>query len=52
MDYRMGGVHLSAKGAEAVKKMLAGEKVDRKDIGLSAREWRELKSSLDLPDDD
>jgi len=52
MDYRMGGVHLSAKGAAAVKKMLAGETVDRKDTGLSAREWRELKSSLDLPDDD
>jgi thymidylate synthase (FAD) len=52
MDYRMGGVHLSAKGAAAVKKMLAGEKVDRKDTGLSAREWRELKASLDLPDDD
>ena len=52
MDYRMGGVHLSAKGAAAVKKMVAGETVDRKDTGLSAREWRELKSSLDLPDDD
>jgi thymidylate synthase (FAD) len=49
MDYRMGGVHLSAKGAAAVKKMLAGEKVDRKDTGLSAREWRELQASLDLP---
>lgn len=52
MDYRMGGVHLSAKGAAAVKKMLAGEKVDRKDTGLSPREWRELQSSLDLPTDD
>ena len=52
MDYRMGGVHLSAKGAAAVKKMLAGETVDRKATGLSAREWRELKASLDLPDDD
>ena len=49
MDYRMGGVHLSANGAAAVKKMLAGEQVDRKDTGLSAREWRELKASLDLP---
>ena len=52
MDYRMGGVHLSAKGTAAVKKMLAGETVDRKDTGLSAREWRELKASLDLPDGD
>ena len=52
MDYRMGGVHLSAKGAAAVKKMLAGEQVDRKDTRLSAREWRELKASLDLPADD
>jgi thymidylate synthase (FAD) len=51
MDYRMGGVHLSAKGASAVKRMLRGETVDRKDTGLSAREWRELKESLDLPED-
>jgi thymidylate synthase (FAD) len=52
MDYRMGGVHLSAKGAAAVKRMLRGETVDRKETGLSAREWRELRASLDLPEED
>ncbi len=52
MDYRMGGVTLSAKGVAAVKRLLKGEKVDRKDTGLSAREWRELQESLALPDGD
>jgi thymidylate synthase (FAD) len=45
-QYRMGGVHLSAKGLAVVKKLLAGEAVDQKDSGLSAREWREMMASL------
>ncbi|MGE0423595.1 MAG: FAD-dependent thymidylate synthase [Reyranellaceae bacterium] len=46
MEYRMGGAHLSAKGLAAVQRMLAGESVDAKSSGLSAREWRELMQSL------
>jgi thymidylate synthase (FAD) len=46
MEYRMGGAHLSEKGLAAVKRMLAGENVDAKSSGLSAREWRELMQSL------
>lgn len=46
--YRMGGVHLSAGGLEAVKALLAGKKPAREDFGLSAREWRELMASLGL----
>ncbi len=46
LQYRMGGVQLSAKGLEVVKRLLDGEKVDRKDSGLSAREWRELMATL------
>jgi thymidylate synthase (FAD) len=46
MEYRMGGAHLSAKGLAAVKRLLAGESVDAKSAGLSAREWRELMAAL------
>ncbi|MBX3498944.1 MAG: FAD-dependent thymidylate synthase [Alphaproteobacteria bacterium] len=46
MEYRMGGAHLSEKGLTAVRRMLAGESVDAKSSGLSAREWRELMQSL------
>lgn len=49
MEYRMGGAHLSEKGLAAVKRMLAGENVDAKSSGLSAREWRELMQSLGRP---
>ncbi len=45
-DYRLGGMHLSAQGAEAVRRLVAGEQVSREDVGLSAREWRELMVSL------
>jgi thymidylate synthase (FAD) len=46
VDYRMGGVHLSAKGMAVVKRLLAGEKIDQKASGMSPREWRELMASL------
>jgi thymidylate synthase (FAD) len=45
-QYRMGGFHLSAKGLDAVKRLLAGEAVSQKDSGLSAREWREMMEAL------
>ena len=46
MDYRMGGTRLSAKGLAVVRRLLAGEAVAQADSGLSAREWRELMTSL------
>jgi len=46
MEYRMGGTNLSAKGLDVVKRMLAGEKVDQAETGLSKREWRELMEAL------
>jgi thymidylate synthase (FAD) len=46
MDHGMGGARLSAKGLAAVRRMLAGEKVDRESSGMSAREWRELMAVL------
>jgi thymidylate synthase (FAD) len=46
IDYRMGGTHLSAKGLDAVRRLLAGEAVTAESCGLSKREWRELMESL------
>jgi thymidylate synthase (FAD) len=48
MEYRMGGAHLSKTGLAAVKRMIAGEKVDQKSSGLNPREWRELIAALGL----
>src|SRR6266436_9961844 len=48
MEYRMGGAHLSKSGLAAVRRMIAGEKVDQKSSGLNPREWRELMAALGL----
>jgi len=45
-DYRLGAVTLSAQMLAVVKRMLAGETVEQKGSGLSAREWRELMGML------
>jgi thymidylate synthase (FAD) len=45
-QYRMGGLHLSAKGLDVVKRLLAGEHVEQKASGLSPREWREMMAAL------
>jgi thymidylate synthase (FAD) len=42
LNYRFAGVQLSRDAFGVVRRMLAGEKVDRESSGLSAREWREL----------
>ncbi len=47
MNYRMGGVHLSASALEVIKRMIAGEPVIQDGSGLSKREWRELMVVLD-----
>ncbi len=49
-DYRLGGVHLSRAGLEAVKRMIAGEIVSAKNCGIAPREWRELMVSLGCED--
>jgi len=46
MQYRVGGVGLSAAALDVVKKMLAGESVSQEDSGMSKREWRELMVTL------
>ncbi|PIE09344.1 MAG: thymidylate synthase (FAD) [Rhodobacterales bacterium] len=41
-DYRMGGVNLSARGVETLKRMLTGETVTQEQSGMSKGEWREF----------
>ena len=45
-DYVLGGAHLSAKGLDAVKRLLSGDDVTQETSGLSKREWRELMAAL------
>ena len=42
-DYRMGGVSLSAKGIEVLRRRLAGEAVTQDTSGMSKGEWREFE---------
>ena len=46
MDYRVGGMELSAKGKSVIKKMIKGEKCDFESSSLSKREWNELMESF------
>ena len=43
-DYRMDAVSLSAQGAAALKRRLAGEVVTQETSGMGAREWREFQA--------
>jgi len=46
MDYRVGGMEISAKGKTVIQKMLKGEKCDLEESKLSKREWNELMDSF------
>ena len=46
IDYRVGGMELSAKGKIVIQKMIKGEKCDIDSSGLSKREWNELMDSF------
>jgi len=46
IDYRVGGMELSAKGKLVIQKMIKGEKCDIESSGLSKREWNELMDSF------
>ncbi len=41
-DYRMGGVTLSSKAIDCLRRMLKGEKVTQETSGMSKGEWREF----------
>ena len=42
MDYRVGGMELSAKGKLVIQRMLRGEPCDFETSKLSKRDWNEL----------
>jgi len=46
MDYRIGGMELSAKGKAVIQKMIKGEKCTFDSSLLSKREWNELMESF------
>jgi len=46
MDYRIGGMELSAKGKVVIQKMLKGESCSFESSKLSKREWNELMESF------
>lgn len=48
MAYRVNGAHISEKGLKAIKMMIQGDEVDPETLGMGAREWDEILTSLDL----
>ena len=50
LDYRVGAVHVSAKGKKIIQKMAKGENVNHESSGLSKREWNELMISFSFND--
>ncbi len=47
LEYRLNAATISAAGLAAIRRLIAGEKLDQASSGLSAREWRELMALLD-----
>ena len=47
-DYRMGGVTLSGKAIEVLKRRLAGQVVEQETSGMSKGEWREFIETWQL----
>lgn len=43
-DYRLGGIQLSARGAEVLRRRLSGETVTGETSGMSKGEWREFEA--------
>jgi thymidylate synthase (FAD) len=48
LEHRLGAVTLSAGALKAVRRLVAGERVDAETSGLSRREWREVAAALGL----
>ena len=46
LDYRVGGVEVSAKGLAVIRRLVAGEAVAQEDSAMSKGEWRELMELL------
>ena len=50
LDYRVGAVHVSAKGKKVIQQMVKGEDTSHESSGLSKREWNELMTSFNFKD--
>ena len=50
LDYRVGAVHVSAKGKKVIQQMAKGETITHENSGLSKREWNELMTSFNFLD--
>jgi thymidylate synthase (FAD) len=48
IEYRKDGASVSAKGREALRKMVKGKKVTQQESGMSPREWREFVATFDI----
>lgn len=48
-DYRLGGVQMSGRAMDCVRRMLKGEEVTQENSGMSAGEWREFEGVLRDP---
>ena len=46
VDYRLGSTQVSRQGMEAIRRLLAGEDVTAREVGMSPGEWRELMAQL------
>ena len=46
-DYRLGGITLSSRAIDCVKRMLKGEAVTAETSGMSKGEWREFREVID-----
>ena len=49
LEHRLGAVTLSRSALAAVRRLVAGEKLEAGSSGLGAREWREVAAALGLP---
>ena len=50
LDYRVGAIHVSAKGKEVIKKMISGSNISQENSNLSKREWNELMYAFGFED--
>ncbi len=48
LDYRVGAVHVSAKGKLVIQEMMNGKNISFESSKMSKREWNELMNAFDL----
>jgi thymidylate synthase (FAD) len=51
-DYVMKGIRLSSQEKEMIRKILKGEKLNKKEVPLSVREWNEFLVKFDLREEE